>query len=82
MIGADSGLGTGGWVVRAHGASTYRAAVRGWDDFFQKIAVFGRISRVFSIWTRCAGRVTGAHRLGGKWWSRLGLWVKKSPAAG
>jgi hypothetical protein len=41
------------------------AVARGRDEDFGEIAVFGRILRVFRVWTRCALRVTDAHQRGG-----------------
>ena len=40
--------------------------VRSRDEDFEEIVVFGWDLRLFSIWTRCALRVTGAHHWGTK----------------
>ena len=47
--------------------------VRVGDEDPAEIAAGGVGMRFFSIWARCAMRVTGAHRAGVRWWLGLGL---------
>ena len=52
--------------------------VRGCDEFSRRIVAGDRISRDFSLWGRCALRVTGAHQNSGRvLWGR-GLGWKQS----
>ena len=55
-----------------------RVVVRGCDELFGENGVFGRISRVFSIFTRCALRIAGAHQPGVKCVVGQRLWSKLS----
>ena len=58
------------------------AVVRGRDEDSVGIEVFRRELRVFSIWTRCALRVTGAHQNGREGKLRRELGEKHSNARG
>jgi hypothetical protein len=77
-IGADvaHSRGVGYSVEKEHVSLPIRGVVRDRDEDSGKIAVFRRILRDFSVFARCALRVTDAHQTGAICRGGRGLGVK------